>query len=338
MMKKTANALLTAALLGGFFVSAAHAQSFTGTIKSGYVYGNATASEIKPSGTPVGSLLDRAFGTTNGSVLYRSGGSWAESTNPTLLYGIFNGTSAPASAAGQSVVGGTFGVPTLANNGQAWLYNTTAGGAVLQGQGSGTDFSLLNKSGSTVCSVATGTQSLGCNTLSLTNALGVANGGTGGNAASGTLLDNITAFAGTGYIRRTGAGAYAFSSAATGAQYLAGTAANVPIDPSVVYQAETTTTYGATTTFDFSTFINTAVTLTNNITTMNVSNVKAGQAGTITFIQDATGSRTTVWNSVFKFAGGATPTLSTAASAIDVLSYSCRSATFCVASLIQNVH
>jgi hypothetical protein len=338
--KNTTLALL-AVLLGGLFISGApnraHAQSYTGTIPSGNVYGNGTAGAAKPSGTPVGTLLDRVFGSTDGSVLYRSGGSWAESTNPALLYGIFNGTSAPASAAGQSVVGGTFAVPTLANNGQAWLYNTTAGGAAFQGQGSSTDLVFRNKGGSTVCSVATGTQTIACNTLSLTNALAVGNGGTGGNAASGTLLDNITGFAGTGYIRRTGAGAYAFSAAASGAQYLAGTATNVPLEPSVIYQAETTTTFGATTTFDFSTFINTAVTLTGNITTMTLSNVKAGQAGTITFIQDGTGSRTTVWNSNFKFAGGATPTLSTAAGKIDVLSYSCRSATFCVASLLTDV-
>jgi hypothetical protein len=125
---------------------------------------------------------------------------------------------------------------------------------------------------------------------------------------------------------------------ATVAQYLAGTATGVAIQPSIIYPTETTTTFGTTTSFDFSTFINTAVTLTGNITTMNVSNVKAGQSGMITFIQDGTGSRTTVWNSVFKFAGGLAPTLSTAAGDIDVLAYSCRSSTFCVASLTNNVH
>lgn len=42
-------------------------------------------------------------------------------------------------------------------------------------------------------------------------ALGVAGGGTGGVVASGTLLDNISGFSSTGYINRTGAGTYAFS-------------------------------------------------------------------------------------------------------------------------------
>lgn len=124
---------------------------------------------------------------------------------------------------------------------------------------------------------------------------------------------------------------------ASGAQYLAGVSASTVIPPSIIYQAEVPVTYGTTTSFDFSTFLNAAVTLTGNITTMNVSNVKAGQAGTITFIQDSTGSRTVALNSVFKFSGSA-PTFSTAANAVDVLSYSCRSATFCVASLLTNVH
>jgi hypothetical protein len=124
---------------------------------------------------------------------------------------------------------------------------------------------------------------------------------------------------------------------ATTASYLSGSASpGFPL-PSIIYTTETTTTFGATTTFDFSTFINTAVTLTANITTMTLSNIKAGQAGTITFIQDATGSRTTVWNTNFKFAGGVTPTLSTAANAVDVLAYSCRTTTFCIASLSKGV-
>jgi hypothetical protein len=124
---------------------------------------------------------------------------------------------------------------------------------------------------------------------------------------------------------------------AANADYLAGTSTAKLIAPSVIYQAETTTTFGSTTTFDFATFINTVVTLTGNITTMTLSNVTAGKAGTIAFIQDGTGSRTTVWNTVFKFAGGVTPTLSTAINSIDILSYSCRSATNCVAALIKDV-
>jgi hypothetical protein len=38
----------------------------------------------------------------------------------------------------------------------------------------------------------------------------IANGGTGASAASGTVLDNLTGFSGTGVLKRTGAGAYSF--------------------------------------------------------------------------------------------------------------------------------
>jgi hypothetical protein len=128
----------------------------------------------------------------------------------------------------------------------------------------------------------------------------------------------------------------ATAAVATTAQYFAGTASTL-VPASVIYTAVMAVTFGATTTFDFSTFINAAVTMTGNITTQTLSNVKAGQAGTIFFVQDATGSRTTVWNSIFKFTGGVTPTLSTAANAVDALEYSCTSATFCIASLIKDV-
>lgn len=45
--------------------------------------------------------------------------------------------------------------------------------------------------------------------------LGVAGGGTNCSAASGTCLDNITGFASTGFVQRTGAGTYAFSNVIT---------------------------------------------------------------------------------------------------------------------------
>lgn len=51
-------------------------------------------------------------------------------------------------------------------------------------------------------------------TLGWTGTLSVARGGTGGGAASGTLLDNISGFASTGHLVRTGAGAYSFRTVA----------------------------------------------------------------------------------------------------------------------------
>jgi hypothetical protein len=44
----------------------------------------------------------------------------------------------------------------------------------------------------------------------VTGTLAVNHGGTGASSASGTALDNITGFASTGFVKRTGAGAYSF--------------------------------------------------------------------------------------------------------------------------------
>ena len=49
-------------------------------------------------------------------------------------------------------------------------------------------------------------------TTHISGILPIANGGTNANSASGTSLDNITGFASTGYIKRTGAGSYSINS------------------------------------------------------------------------------------------------------------------------------
>lgn len=53
--------------------------------------------------------------------------------------------------------------------------------------------------------------------------LGIAGGGTNCAAASGTCLDNITGFASTGYMKRTGAGTYTFSATVPYADWPTGT-------------------------------------------------------------------------------------------------------------------
>lgn len=53
-------------------------------------------------------------------------------------------------------------------------------------------------------------------TSGVTGVLPIVNGGTNASTASGTSLDNITGFSSTGFLTRTGAGAYAFQSATNG--------------------------------------------------------------------------------------------------------------------------
>lgn len=88
-------------------------------------------------------------------------------------------------------------------------------GAGVQGYGSlgpcTNAFTIIGKGAST--DPACGQLDL---TAGVAGILPIANGGTGGSTASGTLLDNITAFSSAGFLTRTGAGAYAFQSFTNG--------------------------------------------------------------------------------------------------------------------------
>lgn len=96
-------------------------------------------------------------------------------------------------------------------------------------------------------------------------------------------------------------------------------------------------TDGATITPDFSLGNNFSVTLGGNRTLANPTNLTAGQSGSIVITQDATGSRTLAYGSYFKFPGGTAPTLTTTASAVDVIAYYVESATRITARIINDV-
>ena len=85
--------------------------------------------------------------------------------------------------------------------------------------------------------------------------------------------------------------------------------------------AITTLTDAATIAVDMDDNNNFKVTLGGNRTLGNPSNVVEGQTGFIEVIQDGTGSRTLSFSSNYRFVGGTAPTLTTAASAVDILAY-----------------
>lgn len=153
------------------------------------------------------------------------------------------------------------------------------------------------------------------------------------NPSSGGTVTSVAAGTGMSFSTITTTGSVAIDGA-TAANFEAGTA-NKVLTSDVVFTNETATTYGTTTTLDFSTFFNTRVTLTGNITTLTCSNIKASQSGTVTFVQDGTGSRTMVagWCSQFRWTGGTRGVLSTAINAIDALFYTCISTSVCYVSL-----
>jgi len=99
----------------------------------------------------------------------------------------------------------------------------------------------------------------------------------------------------------------------------------------------TALTDGATITPDFAAANNFSVTLGGNRTLANPTNLTAGQSGVIVITQDGTGSRTLAYGSYFKFPSGTAPTLTTTASAVDVLAYYVESSTRITARLMADV-
>ena len=84
--------------------------------------------------------------------------------------------------------------------------------------------------------------------------------------------------------------------------------------------ASQTLTDGATVTLDTSQGRIATLTLGGNRTLAAPTNLRVG-VYILYLIQDATGSRTVTWNSVFKWPGGVAPTLTTTASAKDLISF-----------------
>jgi hypothetical protein len=128
---------------------------------------------------------------------------------------------------------------------------------------------------------------------------------------------------------------------------LVSTQANVPASIAVTNAAQTftaaqrgtitTLTDAATVTPDFAVTNNYKIELGGNRTLANPTNLAAGQSGVIVISQDSTGSRTLAFGSYWKFAGGTAPTLTTTASASDVIVYFVDSTTRITAQVLLNV-
>ena len=99
----------------------------------------------------------------------------------------------------------------------------------------------------------------------------------------------------------------------------------------------TALTDGSTITPDFDASNNFSLTIGGNRTLANPTNMTAGQSGVIVITQDGTGSRTLAYGSYWKFVSGTAPTLTTTASAVDVLCYYVESSTRITARLMADV-
>lgn len=91
-----------------------------------------------------------------------------------------------------------------------------------------------------------------------------------------------------------------------------------------------------TATADMDTSNNFKITLTENTTLANPTNVDEGQSGVIFITQDST-DRTLAFGGNFKFPGGTAPTVSTGSGTVDALVYTARSSTALVCQYLNNV-
>ena len=80
-------------------------------------------------------------------------------------------------------------------------------------------------------------------------------------------------------------------------------------------------TDGATISWNVASGAFATVTLGGNRTLANPTNLVAGASYAIKITQDGTGSRTLAYGSVYKWVGGVAPTLSTAASTVDIITF-----------------
>ena len=83
----------------------------------------------------------------------------------------------------------------------------------------------------------------------------------------------------------------------------------------------TSLTSSASITIDFNAGNNFSCTLAHSGAFAQPSNQTVGQSGSIVLTQDGSGSRVFTWHGDFEWAGGAAPTLSTAAGAVDRIDY-----------------
>ena len=205
-----------------------------------------------------------------------------------------------------------------ASGDDATIGYTSAEGLILTGQGSTNDVTIKNDADADVITIATGATNVdivGDVTASTVNADGdtaaADNAAMGYTSAEGLILTGQGSS--TDVTIKNDADATVFS-IATGTT--TGTFAGT-----VLAKTDTDTSNTGNVVLDFTANQNFVLTLTGNVALDNPTTEQVGQAGVIVCIQDGTGSRTLSFGTDYETAGGSGITLSTTASAVDVLPY-----------------
>ena len=211
---------------------------------------------------------------------------------------------------------------------------TSGEGIIITGQGTTNDITLKNDADGEVCGVPTGTDDLRFPDDAKTE------WGTGGDLqifhdASNSHINDT----GTGNLKISASqidllggtdgaetmATFADDGACTlyhdNTSTLATSATGVSITGTLVATTDTDTSNTGGVTLDFGANQNFVLTFTGNVTLDNPSTEQVGQSGIIVCIQDVTGGRTLSLGTDYETAGAAGITLSTAASAVDIVPY-----------------
>ena len=254
--------------------------------------------------------IDIDSGTIDGVVI---GGSSAAAGNFTTLDATGDITGATFTPDGDTSAGDS-----------AAVGYTSAEGLILTGQGSTNDVTIKNDADADVITIATGATNVdivGDVTAATVNADGDTSAGD--NAAMGYTAAEGLILTGQG---STNDVTIKNDSDADVIEIPTGTT-NVTVAGQlnggtiILAETDTDTSNTGSVTIDFSAHQNFVLTLTGNVTLANPSTESVGQAGVFVFIQDGTGSRTISLGTDYETVGGAGLTLSTAASAVDVVPY-----------------
>jgi hypothetical protein len=201
---------------------------------------------------------------------------------------------------------------------------TAAEGLILTGQGSTNDVTIKNDADADVITIATGATNVdivGDVTAATVNADGDTSAGDnaamGYTAAEGLILTGQGSTNDVTIKNDADADVLEIPTGTTNVtvagQFNGGTI--------ILAETDTDTSNTGSVTIDFSAHQNFVLTLTGNVTLANPSTESVGQAGVFVFIQDGTGSRTLSLGTDYESPAGAGITLSTAASAVDVVPY-----------------
>ena len=201
---------------------------------------------------------------------------------------------------------------------------TAAEGLILTGQGSTNDVTIKNDADADVLTIATGGTSVdivGDVTAATINADGDTSAGDnaamGYTAAEGLILTGQGSTNDVTIKNDADADVIEIPTGTTNVTV----AGQINGGTIILAETDTDTSNTGSVTIDFSAHQNFVLTLTGNVTLANPSTESVGQAGVFVFIQDGTGSRTLSLGTDYETVGGAGITLSTAASAVDVVPY-----------------